>query len=236
MATEYAFGKIATNGLVLALDSTDRNSYPRSGNTWFDLSGNNNHGNLIGFTGPSAGSTSGFDTTTGYMMFDRHSGGNDVAVNNRVVITNSTSLDGALCQTGMTIEMWVRETSNVCTALTKWDGSWEVYYCSPLVFRVQGTGGTDLTTSAASSPGSWRHLVATHTGTTARMYVNNSIVLNSSNSISGQNTTNNVSIGAYESGTYATVGAIPIYRLYNRALSDREVLQNYNAQKSRFGL
>jgi hypothetical protein len=32
--------KIVTNGLVLALDAADRNSYPGSGTTWFDLSGN----------------------------------------------------------------------------------------------------------------------------------------------------------------------------------------------------
>ena len=41
-----AFGngpRIVTNGLVLALDAADKNSYPGSGNTWFDVSGNNNH-------------------------------------------------------------------------------------------------------------------------------------------------------------------------------------------------
>jgi hypothetical protein len=32
------------NGLVLALDAADRNSYPGSGTTWFDVSGNNNNG------------------------------------------------------------------------------------------------------------------------------------------------------------------------------------------------
>lgn len=227
---------IIQDGLVLSLDSTDKNSYPGSGTTWFDLSGNANHGTLTGFTGPSAGSTSGLDTNTGWMMFDRHSGGTDGAVNNRVVVNNSNSLDEVLCQNAMTIEMWVKETTSVCTALTKWDGSWEIYYCSPLVFRVQGTGGADLTTSIGSSVGTWRHLVATHNGTNAIMYSNGVQVLNASNTVTNQNTTNNISIGAYESGIYATVGAIPIYRLYSRVLTIQEVLQNYNSQKSRFTL
>ena len=224
------------NGLVLCLDSTDANSYPGSGTTWYDVSGNGNHGTLTGFTGPSAGSTSGFDTNTKYMMFDRHSGTGDGNVNNRVIISNSNSLDEVLCQNGMTIDMWVRETSYYCTALTKWDGSWEVYYCSGLVFRTQGTGGTDISTGVASSPGTWRNIITTHNGTTAQVYVNGVLISNNSNSVSNQNTTNNISIGAYENGTYATYGAIPIYRLYNYPLSAQEVLQNYNAQKSRFGL
>ena len=39
MATQYAFGKIVTDGLVLALDAADRNSYSGSGAAWNDLSG-----------------------------------------------------------------------------------------------------------------------------------------------------------------------------------------------------
>jgi hypothetical protein len=224
------------NGLVVCLDSTDPNSYPGSGTTWYDVSGNGNHGTLYGFTGPSAGSTSGFDTNTKYMMFDRHSGASDGNVNNRVVISNSTSLQDVLCQNGMTIDMWVKETSYVCTALTKWDSSWEVYYCSGLVFRTQGSGGTDISTGVASSAGTWRNIIATHDGTTAKTYVNGALISSNNNSISGQNTSNNISIGAYEGGIYATYGAIPIYRLYNYPLSAQEILQNYNAQKSRFGL
>jgi hypothetical protein len=30
---------IVTNGLVLGLDAADRNSYPGSGTSWFDISG-----------------------------------------------------------------------------------------------------------------------------------------------------------------------------------------------------
>jgi hypothetical protein len=227
---------IVTDGLVLSLDSTNPKSYPGTGTTWYDISGYNNHGTMYYMNSPSAGNTSGFDTTTKYMMFDRHLGSSDSTVNNVVVVSNSNSLDGVLCQNGMAIDMWVRETSYVCTALTKWNGSWEVYYCAPLVFRTQGTGGTDLNTGVSSSPGNWRHLVAVHNGTTAQMYVNGVLVMNTSNTVTDQNTTNNISIGAYESGIYATNGAIPIYRLYNRAITSIEVLQNYNAQKTKFGL
>ena len=38
--------RIVTNGLVLALDAADRNSYVSGSTTWFDLSGNSNNGTL----------------------------------------------------------------------------------------------------------------------------------------------------------------------------------------------
>ena len=57
MATQYAFGQIVTSGLVLAWDVADRNSYPGSGTTIYDVSGNNNHGTLVNGVGYSITST-----------------------------------------------------------------------------------------------------------------------------------------------------------------------------------
>ena len=39
--------KIVTNGLVLCLDAADKKSYPGTGTTWFDRSGNGNNGILV---------------------------------------------------------------------------------------------------------------------------------------------------------------------------------------------
>ena len=227
---------IITNGLVASLNSMDINSYPGTGTTWYDLSGNGNHATLNNMNSPSAGNTSGYDTTTKYMMFDRHLGASDGTVNNFALINNSTSLQGVLCQNGMTIDMWFKETSYACTAFTKWDGSWELYYCSGLVFRTQGTGGNDGSSSAGSSVGAWRNIVATHDGVNRLLYVNTDIVLNDTNIVTNQNTTNPISIGAYYNGIYPSIGAIPIYRLYNRPLSIQEIQQNYNSTKTMFNL
>ena len=43
----YTGANIIRNGLVLALDAASKNSYPGTGTTWTDLSGNNNNGTLI---------------------------------------------------------------------------------------------------------------------------------------------------------------------------------------------
>jgi hypothetical protein len=46
MATKYS-PKVVNDGLVLYLDAANTKSYPGSGATWYDLSGNDNNGELI---------------------------------------------------------------------------------------------------------------------------------------------------------------------------------------------
>ena len=55
--------KIVTNGLVLCLDAADQKSYPGTGTTWFDRSGNGNNGTLIGGVGYNS-------TNAGIIVFD----------------------------------------------------------------------------------------------------------------------------------------------------------------------
>ena len=54
---------IVTNGLVLFLDANNTNSYPGSGTSWYDLSGNGNTGTLT--NGPTFSSVNG-----GTIVFD----------------------------------------------------------------------------------------------------------------------------------------------------------------------
>jgi len=62
--------KIITNGLILCLDAASTKSYPGSGTTWFDRSGNGNNGVLT--NGPTFSSTNGgsivFDGTNDYVQ------------------------------------------------------------------------------------------------------------------------------------------------------------------------
>jgi hypothetical protein len=230
--------QIVRDGLVLYLDSMNPKSYPGNGTTWFDLSGNNNHGTLTGFTGPSAGSTSGFDTNTKHMMFDRHSGAGDGVANNRVTINNSNSLDGCVVTTGMTVSFWLKITTYTCTAMTKWSDSWEIFYCSDLHWRTNGTGGSTTNSGLAvgTNLNKFHLITATHSGTERKFYINGDLYYTNSNTVTSQNLTNPVSIGAYDNGIYATIGAIPTYLLYNRVLSAAEVKQNFEALRGRYGI
>ena len=65
---------VIDTGLVLALDAADRNSYPGSGTTWRDLSGNGRNGTLngVGYNSANGGSLS-FDGVNAYVDFGNSS-------------------------------------------------------------------------------------------------------------------------------------------------------------------
>jgi hypothetical protein len=89
---------------------------------------------------------------------------------------------------------------------------------------------------SSSIDNNWFHTVGTYNGTYNSIYVNG--ILRET----GSNITGNVDGGAFYigQGTGGNVanqkGNGSLYRIYNKALSAQEVLQNYNATKTRFGL
>jgi hypothetical protein len=72
------------------------------------------------------------------------------------------------------------------------------------------------------------------------VYVNGNLATSASSAIlNGLSLTPNLNdarIGTGGGLPYYSGCRISVARIYNRALSTQEVLQNYNAQKSRFGL
>jgi hypothetical protein len=84
----------------------------------------------------------------------------------------------------------------------------------------------------------YSHLVGTYDGSTARAYLNGVEIWSTSQ-------TGNIPDADYYIGTYGGspvdgvhnfIGYIPVAKMYNRALSSAEVLQNYNKYKTRFNL
>ena len=88
--------RVITDGLVLCLDAGNTKSYPGSGSTWYDLSGNGNDHTLIGSPGYSSGIFTLNGSTQG---FTRATSMNGVSSTNTVVIWYSTT-DGQ--------ELWIR--------------------------------------------------------------------------------------------------------------------------------
>jgi hypothetical protein len=241
--------KIVTDGLVLALDAANPKSYPGSGSTWSDLSGNGNNGSLI--NGPT------FDSgNNGSIVFD---GSND-----RVTLDSSiTSLDTSV----LSIEMYFRTNINTSgfTPLIGWHdtesphgyiglGNFTGFWGNESIsFFNKGTGTTNL--SFAYTNGSsflqdteWHHTLFVLNTNDYRIYVDGSeVAINASfrngsastafpNDLFGYGTTPSVAFGV--GGSQPKYGNLNIAnsRIYNRALTSEEVLQNYNATKSRFGL
>jgi hypothetical protein len=235
MATQFAFEKIVTDGLVLALDAADKNSYSGSGTTWNDLSGNGNSGTLT--NGPTFSNNS--------IVFD--------GTNDYNTIPDSTSLR----PTSFSIDTWFRPTSfgafNNIIAKPVNGPAWSSPYLSYMI-RTE-TNGTVLTCST-STGGTYRALNINYTFLVNTIY-NISFTFNSSTGaaiayLNGSilsSTTHPAGAISYFSAPVligANYGGIPVgeffagniynIKIYNRALLASEILQNYNAQKSRFNL
>jgi hypothetical protein len=233
---------IVQNGLVLELDAADRNSYVSGSTTWFDLSGNPNNGTLT--NGPTFNSSNG-----GSIVLDGIDDYVNCGNNNSINVTGS----------GLTLSAWVYRTalnsnssnyrriiekaapypalqySFVTTPVGSPPGEGklllDLYLNSSLPTFVSGSTQLQLNT--------WYHTVATYDGSFRRIYLNG--ILDGQLATTGNitPTVSNLVIGDYLPGpgtTYAWNGRIAQTQIYNRALSAAEIQQNYNAQKSRFGL
>ena len=91
------------------------------------------------------------------------------------------------------------------------------------------TGGAYNYTFSAQT---WYHIACVMDSGTARHYVNGAQVATRTYTSSIASTTE-VMIGAINQ-QHEIDGLVPLTRVYSKALSAAEVLQNYNAQKSRF--
>lgn len=227
MAMQFAFGKIVTDGLVLALDAADKNSYPGSGTTWRDVSRNNITGSLI--NGPTFNTSNGGNfgfVTDDYVIMEENSALNTQTPSVEVWIkTNATNQNGFWFEKG---------TVNSQYSLFQEDVR--------IVWRqnLATLSSQSTTTAVYLNTTSWAQIVGTYTSGDRRTYING--VLRTSDTQTGTITTNTngMSIGVYGGFNgvrgYFYNGNIAIVRVYNRVLSPSEILQNYNAQKSRFNL
>jgi hypothetical protein len=221
---------INTDGLVFTLDAGNKNSYPGSGTNWYDLSGNGNNGTLT--NGPTFNSSN-----LGSIVFD--------GVDDYVNIPNSTNLNPVK---NMTISSWVNATSFNNTyigILDKYNGGTSTGFAVyiPNVSGIQrfrflnnATSYSEVTATSSISTGLWYNVTCTYDGTNINIYVNGSF--ESSASCSGNNNGNSdaVKLGGDGVSTNYFNCKISTTLIYNRALTTSEILQNYNATKSRYGL
>jgi hypothetical protein len=215
---------VVEDGLVLALDAGNTQSYPGSGTTWTDLSGNGNNGTLI--NGPTYSSDDG-----GYFSFD---GSNDY-----VNCGNSTTLD---MSTEVTLIHWLKWNVSTwspfigkLTNLTT--NNYRVWLGSDKGFDVDMTNDFQkplfTLTSTELPSNSWCCLGMRFKsdGTLSGFF--NGVKKNTVSKSIGPTNNGNFLIGS-DLAVYGG-GGISCIQLYNRALTSQEIQQNYNALKGRYG-
>jgi hypothetical protein len=213
----YYSPRIVTSGLVLALDAAERLSYPRTGTTWRDLSGNNNTGTLTNGPTFNAGNM-------GTIVFD---GTNDyVNISSLITGNQSFSWGAWIYPIATGTPVFFGNVSAGLAMLSYWDSANNKV-------RVGTYGDDKLTSGTAILPSTWGYTFWTWNGTTLTSYTNgiaDGTASGFSFNISGLYTT----IGNSVNSQYFN-GRISQTLVYNRALSATEISQNYNAVKSRFG-
>ena len=115
-----------------------------------------------------------------------------------------------------------------------------------LVFYQNSSGyGRELLVNDDVIDGSWKHIVVTRTGSTFVFYVNGISKAFTTVRSNGSGTPNlstgttwRIGDGGDGSGGFGSSidSDVSIYRLYNRLLTLANVQQNFNAEKSRYGL
>jgi hypothetical protein len=223
MATSYGNPPIVTDGLVLCLDAANPLSYPGSGTAWNDLSGQGNSGTLIN-------GTSFNSQNSGIIVFD---GSDDYA--NFGNILNPSQLNN-----NFTIEVWFN-ANNYFLGQSRLVSYWDWYTLmfsngTQLSFEINAGGYKGVGTSAPPL-NTWNQIVGIYNGSQLKIY-KNGILSNSVNATGNIGTTNYIfNIGAFQNNVeYRISGNMGPVRVYGKELSASEVLQNYEANKTRFGL
>jgi len=225
----YSFGKsIVTDGLVFYVDAGNDNSYPGTGTTWSDLIGGND-GTLEPVAGPTYDSANGgsiaFDGADDYVNC-----GNDTSVQITGELTQEAWFKSSVV--GQQAVIYKDDATNRCYKMqTHTSGSvWPIYFTNNSAFS-SFYGTTNV------CDGSWHHIVTTYTPSTlVAIYVDGSLDVSTASSVPAflDNDSVDLELGRKGDGTLYLNGSISQVKIYNRALSSTEILQNYNALKNRF--
>ena len=100
--------------------------------------------------------------------------------------------------------------------------------------EVPDTANDGYTSTTVINTGEYYHVVISKTPSNGTIYVNGVAEDSHTPTLSAAAWTGDWRIGARWNNTYNLNGEIPLLKVYNRALTAAEVLQNYNATKSRF--
>ncbi len=229
----YKFSpKIVTDGLVLYLDAANTKSYSGTGTRWTDLS-KNNFSAII--TGPTTYSTSNY----GQFVY---SGNSWVYITPQTVFTTLIN--------NFTIMGWINMRS-----LGIGHRIFSLGYVNQWQLETRGSLGTRLSINYNNGGGLvfqqsgpiisanvWQQVGFVMNNSNVNYILNGQIITAGAFTVTGNggnflNGNQNYSIGNYTAALDgAFPGSIASHQVYNRVLSESEILQNYNTTKTRFGL
>ena len=218
---------LVTSGSVFYLDSGLVMSYPQTNTTWYDISGNAINGTLQ--NGPT------FNSTNNSLAFDGTDDYVSTTYNSSVEFLNTSpyTLEVLVnAQSQISYPGFINRESNAGLGR---DGYNLIYTQvaqaadQVFVFSERFTSGTStyagFTTSTSSFFNKWHHVLSTYDGSTIRIYYDG--VLQGSGSSAGNLTNTSKALEVATRSGNVLKGNLSYARVYNRALSQSEITQNY---------
>jgi hypothetical protein len=237
------YGNIIKDGLVLDLDAGKLQSYPRTGTLWNDVSGQGSVSTLV--NGVTYSSSNGgvfvfdgiddsarFLSTTTYQNFTNATFSIWCTFSTTVLDKIYTLMSNSIQSSNNHFWFYYDKRSAVPSFVNKWGFDF-------------GNGVTRSNISSTSTfiptLNTWYNLVATFDNGSVVIYVNGVSVGSGSGvtTIAGSNA--QIYTGGYFLATGAGVqftwpGNLNQHLIYRKTLSATEVLQNFNATRSRYGV
>jgi hypothetical protein len=224
------------DGLQYYLDAGLVSSYPGSGTTWSEFTGNYPSNSGVLTNGPSFSTSNGgyiaFDGTDDYVDCGSFAGN---FISNPALNSNIISF-GCWCYAigGLYIMSTGAQTSDMGIAFS--------YQSGTPFYAIKGSveGLFYISSPSTNFPTStWIYWMFVSDGSTLKAY-KNGIYLEQGSLVAGSNPDSytNLTLGVpnNNTGAYFFNGRIGAVQIYNRALTATEILQNYQAQRQKYGL
>jgi hypothetical protein len=225
--THIATKGIIQDGLVLNLDAGVSSSYPGSGTTWTDLSGNNNNGSLQG----------GLTYESQYFLLD--------GTDDKIEITNNGQL--TFGTNPYTLSVWVYRIGSttvndsiIAVSQALATGNWQLDFSDTVgSLRYYYDGGSNISTTYDAPDQEWFNVVVSREGTGTnqlKIYINGDLIAQVT-SATNHNYTTGLRIGANRGNSVffnCRISNVLVYS--NKGLSQEEIRQNFNATRNRYGI
>ena len=217
---------LVSSGLVLYLDAANTTSYPGSGTTWYDLSGQSNDVTMQNSSNITYSSTGGgYFTLTSNGYFNKSS---------TTLSTGSNTYSmSAWIQLGAT---WGGQGIIGIGSSTVGNQTNQFRTTSTNAFVNYWYGNDYAVTTSLNPTTQWFNIVAQFDGTNRSIWLNGSQV--GTQTASGLNVSSSLlQVGATNvGGSEPLQGKIGQALIYNRALTSTEISQNYSSVRTRYGV
>ena len=215
---------LVTTGLTMWLDANDPASYPGSGATWFDLSGNGADQTLVNSPAYTPG-------TPSYFSFD---GVSQYSTGSALVLPPNTYSKMVWFQINLGFD------NNLVSSAT--GGHFMFFASTPTLWAGNANeppyaGGGAFGSATAFDPATWYCATVVFSDPQISLYVNGVLdQFDPTYSASGHGGDGSTNLACFGAGGNLLNGSIAEVYCYGQALTAPQVLQNFNATRSKYGV